>query len=387
MNKINGKYYLQYAVPGTCFKSYSDGIFVGDSPLGPFELQDYSPFSHKPTGFSAGAGHSSTYLDNFGNYWHIATSVISVRAMFERRVGIYPVVHDVGAGMLFADTYLGDYPQHLPHAIRTDAAPGVRVPQWMLLSLNKVAYASSGENAGRAFDEDIRTWWAADSNSSNEWLEVDLGGAFRVNAVQVNFADEGCTVIGSRPDANDTYRYFVEYCTSSTAVAASANGCDWKPVAALNRKMNTKDMPHDYVELPSPLSGVTRMRINNIHMPGGSTFSIAGFRIFGLGPEGGSPPAEVATETVKAKRDINDERHVTVTWPQADGAEFYIVRYGVSASDMPLMHNYQVYGSTSLDIHALLVGVEYEFAVDAVNSNGVTLGRGSAMCLGWALDL
>ena len=38
MNKFNGKYYLQYACPGTQYNIYADGVYVGDSPLGPFTL-------------------------------------------------------------------------------------------------------------------------------------------------------------------------------------------------------------------------------------------------------------------------------------------------------------------------------------------------------------
>merc|ERR1712217_260974 len=90
--------------------------------------------------------------------------------------------------------------------------------------------------------------------------------------------------------------------------------CDWQRIEALDRSNNTKDMPHDYVELDSALTGVTHMRITNLHMPGGSKFSISGFRIFGLGPHGGSAPAAVATEHVKVVRDAQDARHVSVTW-------------------------------------------------------------------------
>jgi xylan 1,4-beta-xylosidase len=35
MNKHNGKYYLQYASPGTEGRGYGDGVYVGDKPLGP----------------------------------------------------------------------------------------------------------------------------------------------------------------------------------------------------------------------------------------------------------------------------------------------------------------------------------------------------------------
>ena len=98
----------------------------------------------------------------------------------------------------------------------------------------------------------------------------------------------------------------------------------------------------------------------------------------------------MAAPSVRAVRDPADLRHATVTWAAATGSEFYVVRYGVAphrsgdggggggggAADAlaPLTHSYQIYGATSADIRALVAGVEYVFAVDAVNSNGVTLG-------------
>ena len=59
MDKHQGKYYLQYAAPGTQYNTYSDGVYVGDSPLGPFVLADNNPCSYKPGGFLPGAGHGS----------------------------------------------------------------------------------------------------------------------------------------------------------------------------------------------------------------------------------------------------------------------------------------------------------------------------------------
>ena len=35
MTAHQGKYYLQYAAPGTEWKSYADGVYVGTSPAGP----------------------------------------------------------------------------------------------------------------------------------------------------------------------------------------------------------------------------------------------------------------------------------------------------------------------------------------------------------------
>ncbi|MGB8358992.1 MAG: family 43 glycosylhydrolase, partial [Bacteroidales bacterium] len=81
MTKYNNRYYLQYAAPGTEFKTYADGVYTSDSPLGPFEYETNSPFSYKPGGFAGGAGHGSTFQDNYGNYWHISTMSISIRHM------------------------------------------------------------------------------------------------------------------------------------------------------------------------------------------------------------------------------------------------------------------------------------------------------------------
>jgi hypothetical protein len=148
------------------------------------------------------------------------------------------------------------------------------------------------------------------------------------------------------------------------------------PIASLDRRTNTRDMPHDYVELPSPLVGVRHMRITNLHMPGNATFSLSGFRVFGLGPFGGSAPPSVPAAAVKVVRDAKDPRHASVSWAASAGAEFYVLRYGIySAAIYSTVHNYQVYGSTSAEIRSLVAGEEYEFVVDAVNSNGVTYGE------------
>jgi hypothetical protein len=99
----------------------------------------------------------------------------------------------------------------------------------MLLSLNKPAEASSGGvNASAATDEDIRSWWAAESAAAGEWYAVELGGAYTVHAVQINFADEGCSILGGRPKASDAYRYFLEWrqATGSSSGGGGSGGGD-----------------------------------------------------------------------------------------------------------------------------------------------------------------
>jgi hypothetical protein len=113
MTKFNNKYYLQYASPGTEFKTYADGVYTSDSPAGPFNYDPSSPFSYKPGGFIAGAGHSGTFQDKYGNYWHVASMSISIRHMFERRLGLFPAWFDKD-GVLRTFTAFGDYPTIMP---------------------------------------------------------------------------------------------------------------------------------------------------------------------------------------------------------------------------------------------------------------------------------
>lgn len=73
MDKHEGRYYLQYAAPGTEYNIYADGVYVSDSPLGPFTLADNNPYSYKPGGFLTGAGHGSTMRDAQDRWWHVST--------------------------------------------------------------------------------------------------------------------------------------------------------------------------------------------------------------------------------------------------------------------------------------------------------------------------
>lgn len=112
MNKHNGKYYLQYAFPGTQYNIYGDGTYISDSPLGPFTLAKNNPFSYKPGGFIPGAGHGSTLEDKNGNLWHTSTMRISVNHQFERRLGIWPAGFDKD-GELFCNQRYGDWPMKI----------------------------------------------------------------------------------------------------------------------------------------------------------------------------------------------------------------------------------------------------------------------------------
>lgn len=357
MTRHAGKYYLQYAAPGTQFHSYADGVFVGDNPKGPFTYAPYSPFSQKPTGFITGAGHSGTFQDARGNWWRVCTMVISQRHMFERRIGVFPAGF-CPDGQMFCDTYLGDYPQFVPGS-RTVPVSG-NSAGWMLLSRGKKAEASSAEEkfpVTNAFDENIQTWWCAKTGDAGEWLKVDLEKLCRVEAIQVNFADEGAQFHGKL--TGDAYQYYIE---------ASRDGAKWTKI--IDRSTNQQDAPHDYIQLEEPVE-VRYVRFVNVHCPAQARLSISDFRIFGSGL--GRMPGEVTS--VAAQRNPTDGRKATISWKPSDGAEFYIVRYGVAPDHLFLFNNYQVYDATNPQINSLNRDVAYYFTVDAVNDSGVTVGR------------
>jgi xylan 1,4-beta-xylosidase len=352
MTKHGGRYYLQYAAPGTSEKGYGDGCYVADHPLGPFTYQENSPISHKPTGFLPSAGHSATLTDAAGNLWRIVTALVGANHGFERRVALYPQGFDK-EGRMFTPTTLGDYPQYLP-GTRPHPESG-NSPGWMLLSHGKPVTASSAlpnHPAGNAVDENIRTCWAAAGKNPGEWLQVDLGTPQELRAVQANFAEEGIT--GQNRTPGYAQRYLLE---------SSLDGTSW--IVLADRRENTTDAPHDYHELIRPVE--TRyVRITDSGTPGGGNFSLRGLRLFGKGHE--SAPAPVGSVTVDRKPE--SRRTALVTWPSVPGAEGYIVRYGTAPD--ALQNRFEVRGTNSLEITCLNSDPGYWFAVDSFNPGGVT---------------
>jgi len=354
MTKRDGKYYLQYAGPGTEYKSYSDGVYVADKPLGPFKLAVHNPFSYKPEGFIAAAGHSSTFQDKFGNYWHISTMTISQKHMFERRLGLFPTFFDKD-GVMYAYTGFGDFPFKVPTKKISD--PTELFPNWMLLSYNKpVEVSSELPNHPKAYaaDEEIRTFWSAKTGDKGEWISMDLQKESTVNAVQINYAENETKTMGRQPDIY--YQYLLEY---------SSDGKTWKALA--DKTQNKTDVPHDYIELAKPVKA-RYIKLTNYHMADG-TFALAGLRVFGNG--GGKEPSEV--KNISLKRLETDRCVVDLNWTKTPGAIGYNIRYGTSKDK--LYQNYQVLGTEKVSIRSLNALQKYYFTIDAFNENGITKGK------------
>lgn len=351
LNKHNGRYYLQYAGPGTEYKSYCDGVYVSDSPLGPYELQPHNPFAYKPGGFAAGAGHGSTFQDKYGNWWHIGTMTISQKHMFERRLGLFPAFFD-DRGILHADTRFGDYPLIIPSekvARVEELSPG-----WMLLSFDKKVDVSSAMDSlppSHMTDEDIRSYWAARDSSGKGWVTMDLGKKYDVYAIQVNFAEHQTEIYGREDSLYHQYR--IEYSSDSSG---------WQVLA--DRSSNRKDTPHDYIQLPGKVS-CRYLRLKSFSIPGGH-LALSGFRVFGRGND--KPPRAVGSFT--SERDPDGRRSVTITWEVSEHATGYNIRFGTEKDR--LYHDYMVYKDTLVSINSLNANWEYHFSIEAFNENGIS---------------
>lgn len=350
MTRHKDKYYLQYGAPGTEFSGYADGVVVGDSPLGPFKPQSM-PMSYKPGGFARGAGHGATFQDSWENYWHVSTIAISVKNNFERRIGIWPAGFD-NDGIMFCNTAFGDYPTYLPDG-KTDHLQPL-FTGWMLLNYNKPVTASSTLGAyapNLAVDESIKTYWSAASGNKDEWFISDLGEICRVNAIQINYADQDAGFLGKSTGVYHQYQVF-----------ESVDGKKWKLL--VDKSLNKTDVPHDYIELPAPVE--TRfLKMVNIHMPTGK-FALSGFRVFGLGK--GTKPKPVDDFIVL--RTEKDKRSAWLKWKPVDNAYAYNIYMGTTPDK--LYNCIMVHGANEYWLKTMDKDIPYYFTIEAVNENGIS---------------
>ena len=352
MTKHNGKYYLQYAAPGTQFNVYGDGVYVGKSPLGPFEYAAHNPFCYKPGGFATGAGHGSTVCGPGGIYWHFGTIHLSINYKFERRLCMFPTFFDED-GAMYSDTYFGDYPHYSPDQVsRQTTSGGFR--GWMLLSYGKPVKASSQLESypvENVTDENLKTFWVAEKNDDKQWVEIDLEEVSDVYALQLNFFDyEETGFWGRMPNLRQ--RYLVE---------ASVDGARWRVL--VDYRNSFLDAPHNYIELDQPIEA-RYIRYRHHYVPG-KNLAMGDIRVFGLGR--GKKPATVKGFTVVREA---DERNARISWKAVKGAQGYNVLWGVALDK--LYSSWMVYGDNSLDLRALTVGQKYYFAIEAFNENGIS---------------
>jgi hypothetical protein len=372
MIKYKGKYYLQYAAIGLEFSSYSHGIYVADSPLGPFEYSQHNPLTFKTTGYVKGAGHGSTFQDKNGQFW----TICMIPAYYGGRGGgemvIFPTAVDP-EGIMYSNTAFGDYPQYYP-GIRENAVDN-NFTGWMLLSHKKHVEVSStlkGFGAGNAVDENFMTHWCAETGNPGEYLTVDLGKECNILALQVNFDRHDPKLEIGRGFAmpSPLSRY------QSYTVQVSNENENWSML--IDKSNNTVDNRHDYTELSKPVKA-RYIKVTNVFTHDEGKFAIQELRIFG------NPGKAKFTQVndVMVVRNPEDRRDATLTWQPVKGADGYVVRYGIEPDK--LYNNYMVYDNYTITIHSLNRDPEYYFKVEAFDSGTdyyrertePTLGRGA----------
>ena len=361
MDKFNGQYYLQYAAPGTEYNTYADGVYVGDSPLGPFELANNNPYSYHPGGFMPGAGHGSTMWDMRGNLWHASTMRISMQHSFERRVGLWPAGWDKD-GELFCNQRYGDW----PIAVTDGKIDPWSEPEWYLLSFGKKAEASScteGHEPNKATDENVQTWWQAATADAGEWLTLDLGHTYDVRAIQINFADDKIDIpVPGEFHTEDTPR-FIDGSEMFTRwkLEGSADGETYFVIE--DKSDANTDLTHDFLVRPDGVI-LRYLRLTVVEVAYGQKPCVSGLRVFGIGT-GEKPeiPAFTAQRTTDLDFEVKVEGKDAVGWNILWGA-----------SPDKLYHSYMIFKSEQ-KVGALIKGRDYFVRVDAFNENGITKGQ------------
>jgi hypothetical protein len=351
MTKHKGKYYFQYAAPGTEFSGYADGVAVGNGPLDFFQNQS-DPLSIKAGGFSRGAGHGATFQDNQQKYWHVSTQVVAVKNNFERRLGIWPAGFDKD-GVMYTNTAFGDYPHYLPGD--TNDHLKSRFTGWMLLNYKKPVLVSSTYGnyaANNAVDESIKTYWSAATANKGEWIQTDLGNISAVHAVQINYADQDATFLGKTTDQFHQYKLYY-----------STDGIKWNLL--VDKADNKTDVPHDYIELSKPVQA-RYIKLENIHVPSGK-FAISGLRVFGNG-NGAKPDAVKEFVVLRTEK---DKRSAWLKWSPVDNAYAYNIYLGTDPDKLYtciMVHDANDYYYKGMDLKKT-----YYYRIEAINESGVSV--------------
>ncbi len=372
MTKYNGKYYLQYAAPGTEFNVYADGVYFADNPLGPYKYMPNNPMSFKPGGFMNGAGHGSTVQATDGQFWHFASMALSSNVKWERRLCMFATYFDKD-GLMYSNTDYGDYPRFAPTVHAKKGEP----TGWMLLSYKKPVTVSSsllqqqsvstgdnpvieeipseknenGEIISKVLnDENAKTFWVAETNDSKQWVKIDLEKTCKIFALQINYHDYKSGIYNRRNDL--FHRYTIE---------VSLDGKNWEKV--VDKSRNFKDVPNDYVQLETPVKA-RFVRYNHIHAPT-PYFALSDLRIFGLGE--GKVPEKV--ENFKIDR-LDDKRDAQLSWEKVAGATGYNIRWGIAPEK--LYNSWLLYEDTELLMRCLDKNTTYYLSIEAFNENGIS---------------
>ncbi len=136
----------------------------------------------------------------------------------------------------------------------------------------------------------------------------------------------------------------------------------WEVLA--DKSKNKTDVPHDYIELETPIKA-RYIKLENVHMPTGK-FAISGLRVFGNG--GGAKPDTVQSFIVL--RTEKDKRSAWIKWQTVDNAFAYNIYTGTAPDKLYnciMVHTANEYYLKTMDKEKT-----YYFQIEAINENGVS---------------
>ncbi len=265
MNKIGGRYYLQYSANGTEQRNYAIGCFTSDKPLGPFVPQKRNPILIHKGGLVNGCAHHSIVEGPSDSLWCFYTTLVRIDGNCERRIGMDPAGIDEN-GELFVGGPT-ETPQYGPGVI-PDPLEGNDLGL-VPLTVDCHATASScveGREPMYAVDNYIRTWWQAADATLPQWLEVNLEGEFTVHSARVMFADRNLDYKKGIVPAPYRYR-----------VLGSLDGTNWEVLC--DQSENTVER-HIAFDVCQPRKS-RRVKLEILAVPPGMKTSVWEFTVFG----------------------------------------------------------------------------------------------------------
>lgn len=373
MTKYNGKYYLQYAAPGTQFNVYADGVYIGETPLGPFKYMKSNPMSFKPGGFTNGAGHGITMKQANGQYWHFATMALASNSHWERRLCMFPTYFDKD-DLMYSNTHYGDYPRYAPnHPTKAGQHCG-----WMLLSYKgKTSVSSSKMQIKKSTstdddyvitemplvktddekilsevltDESPKSFWVADANNDKQWVKIEMAKPGKIYAIQLNYHDHESGIYTR-----------VEGLRHRFTIEVSNDNKNWQTV--IDRSKSYKDSPNAYMVLDQPIDA-KYVRYKNIKVPG-ANLAMSEIRVFGLGH--GKKPVPVKGFAINRQE---DKRDIAFSWKPVKGAQGYNIRWGIAPDKM--YQSWMLYEVNEHFMRCLDRDTPYYFSIEAFNENGIS---------------
>ena len=265
MLKHAGRYFLTYAGPGTEWRTYAMGAYVGDSPLGPFRYQSRNPILSGRHGLVNGPGHGCLVKGPSDTLWAFYTSTCCYYHIFERRLGMDPAGIDADGNLFVAGST--DTPQFAPgHTPRPELGNS---PGWSALTEHKPVRASShtpGRNPAYAVDPSMRTWWQPQPDDASPWIEINLQGPYTLRALRLVWSEHSLDYDAGITPVPIGWRL----------LAADPDG-NWQPV--LDCSENATDYLIDYRELPPFTTKCVRLEITR--PPTRYALGLTAFTVFG----------------------------------------------------------------------------------------------------------